>query len=219
MMDKTTRARSPRRSGGRENPLVAVLLGLLSVFEVTFDMLSLVAALLGGIARDAGTTGIAQEAITAPGVPTGVPPQLNVQNAVHEVPASRPVGVTIISILLDLLGIFEVGFGALALLTSLLGSFVVPLHSPAAGAALGSYYLLTGLVKLFFAWGLWRLRRWAFWATVFISALALLSSVLAVTEPAPTLWAFLADLIIPLVILVYLVVDSDVRRAFRLGSR
>jgi uncharacterized membrane protein (DUF2068 family) len=215
-MDKTRRAKSPRRSSGRESALTAALLGLLSIFEVTFDVLSLVAALLGGIARDAGSAGNAQEATIAPGATTGLPLQPAVQNVAHGPPASRPVGITIISILLDLLGIFELGFGALALVTSLIGSFVVPLRSPAAGAALGAYYLLVGMVKLFFAWGLWRLQRWAFWATVFIAAVSLLSSVLAVTEPAPTVWAFLADLLIPAVILVYFAVDSDVRRAFRL---
>ena len=52
-----------------------------------------------------------------------------------------------------------------------------------------------GLVKLFLVWGLWMLKRWAFWATMFIAAVSLLSSVLAVTEPGPTDWALLSDLL------------------------
>ena len=101
-------------------------------------------------------------------------------------------------------------------MTSLLGSFVLPLRSAVVGAALGVYFLLVGLVKLFFAWGLYRLQRWAFWATVFIATVSLLSTILAITEPTSTMWAFLADLLIPVVILVYLVADSNVRRGFRI---
>ncbi len=82
-------------------------------------------------------------------------------------------------------------------------------------AALGVLYLLVGLVKLFLVWGLWMLKRWAFWATVFIAAVSLLSSVIAVTEPGPTDWALLSELLIPAIILIYFVVDSRVRGAFR----
>lgn len=219
MMNEARRERAHTRPGGRASPFNAFLLGLLSLFEVTFDILSLVAAILGGVARDAESTSSTRGMSTAPGITTGVPPQLAVQNVANETPAGRPVGITMIGILLGLLGLFELGFGVLALVTSLLGSFVVPLHSPAAGAALGAYYLLVGLVKLFFAWGLFRLQRWAFWATVFSAAASLLSSVLAATEPAASAWAFLPDLFIPTVILVYCVVDSNVHRAFFHGRR
>lgn len=208
------RGGSPARPGGRASTFSAVLLGLLSIFEVTFDMLSLVAAILGGIARAADSTSDTRGASNAPEVATGVPHQLASQSAAIETPGRRPVGVTIIAILLGLLGIFEFGFGLLALVTSVLGIFVVSLRSPAVGAALGVYYLLVGLVKLFFMWGLLRLQRWAFWATVFIAALSLLSSILAVTEPAATLWAFLPELLVPAAILVYFALDSNARGAF-----
>ena len=207
-MDEIRKEGVPRRSLGRTSYVNAVLLGLLSIFEVAFDVLSLVAAILGGVARDAGNTS------STPGVATRENQQLVPQTVLNETPARRPVGITIIAILLGLLGIFELGFGLLALVTSVLGIFVVPLYSPAVGAALGVYYLLVGLVKLFFVWGLLRLQRWAFWAMVFITTVSLLSSVLAVTEPIATVWAFLADLLIPAAILVYCVVDSNVRAAF-----
>ncbi len=197
----------------RGSPINAILLGLLGIFEAAFDMLSLVAALLGGIARETGST---SNTSSNPSVATEELHQLAPQIGVMEKPARRPVGITIIAILLGLLGILEFGFGALALVTSLLDRFVLPLQSPAVGAALGVYYMVLGMVKLFFVWGLYRLQRWAFWATVFIAAVSLLSSVLGVTEPAPTIWGFLAGLVIPAVILVYIVVDSNVRKAFRI---
>lgn len=207
---------SPVRSTGRGSALKAALLGLLSIFEVTFDLFSLLAALLGGVARDADGTSNTQSSSAIPSVTGGEPFQLAPHIVASETPARRPIGVTIIATLLGLLGILEFGFGMLAFVTSVLGSFVIPLHSPAVGAALGVYFLLVGLVKLFFVWGLFQLQRWAFWATVFIAALSLLSSLLAITEPAPTVWAFLADLLIPIMILVYFVVDSNVRAAFHI---
>src|SRR5271167_3270222 len=102
----------PTRRGSAIN---AILLGLLGIFEATFDMLSLVAALLGGIARDTGST---DNTSSNPGVATEEPHQLAPQIGVMEKPARRPVGITIIAILLGLLGILEFGFGALALVTS-----------------------------------------------------------------------------------------------------
>jgi hypothetical protein len=195
----------------RESITKAILLSLLSIFEVTFDVLSLLAAILGGFSRENihaknmdVTTSVTTEKVDL------VVPQV----VVNEVLGQRPIGVTIIAVLLSILGIFEFGFGSLALLTSLLGHFIFPLSSAAAGGATGVYYILIGLVKLLFVWGLWRLQRWAFWATVFITAVSLLSSIIAITQPSPTLWIILANLLIPTMILLYFIVDSGVRKAF-----
>ena len=206
----------PARPTGRGSLNTATFLGLLSIFEVTFDLLSLVAALLGGIARDAEGTSNTRGTSIIPGAMTEASQQPAPQMIEDETPASRPLGITLIALLLGLLGVLEFGFGALAFVTSVLGSFVIPLRSPAVGAALGVYYVLVGLVKLFFVWGLFELQRWAYWTTVFIAAVSLLSSFLAMTEPAPTVWAFLADLLIPIVLLVYFAVDSNVRKAFHI---
>src|SRR5215471_7301853 len=103
MMDEARWERTPTRSRGRASTFNVFLLGLLSLFETAFDRLSLVAAILGGVARDTDST---QGASIAPKNTTGVPPQLVVQNVAHETPAGRPVGITIIGILLGLLGIF-----------------------------------------------------------------------------------------------------------------
>jgi uncharacterized membrane protein (DUF2068 family) len=206
---RKTPSKQSARGGGSLN---ALLLGLLSVFEVTFDILSLVSAILGGFVLDTNSTSrtntttsdILEEASpVAPQIRVGVRPE------------KRPFGVIIIALLLGILAILEVAFGTIALVTSLLGSFILPLHSVAVGSALGVFYLLVGLVKLFFTWGLWELKRWAYWATVFIAVVSMLSSILAVTQPAPTTWILLSDLLIPVVILIYFVVDSNVRAAFR----
>jgi hypothetical protein len=128
----------------------AILLSLLSIFEVTFDILSLLAALLGGFSRENIHT--RNTSITASSMPEEVD-RLVTQVTANEEPGKRPIGVTHIAICLSILGIFEFGFGSLALVTSLLGHFILPLSSAAAGGATGVYYILIGLVKLFFAWG------------------------------------------------------------------
>lgn len=212
-MENTIR-NTPRKPSARGGGTIkALLLGLLSIFEVTFDILSLVSALLGGFVLDEHSS---SEASTTPSGTTEESKQVAPQITVEEMPDKRPVGVMVITVLLGILALLEVGFGTIALVTSLMGSFILPLRSAAVGAALGVFYLLVGLVTLFFVWGLWRLQRWAFWGTVFIAAVSLVSSVLAFTEPTPTAWAFLPALLIPAVILIYLVIDSDVRASFRI---
>jgi hypothetical protein len=211
-MENTMRKIPPKQSTRGGGLLNALLLGLLSIFEVTFDILSLVSALLGGFVLDTNSASRTNTTtIDTLEDASQVAPQVGVGNR----PEKRPVGVMVIALLLGILAIFEIVFGTFALVTSLFGSFILPFHSAAVGSALGVLYLLVGLVKLFFAWGLWELKRWAYWATVFIAAMSMLSSILAVTQPTPTTWVLLFDLLIPVVILIYFVVDSKVRAAFR----
>jgi hypothetical protein len=211
-MENTMRKTPSKQSARGGGSLNALLLGLLSIFEVTFDILSLVSALLGGFVLDTNSTSRTNTTtIDTLEDASHVAPQIRVDDRSDQ----RPVGVMVIALLLGILAILEIAFGTFALVTSLFGSFILPFHSPAVGSALGVFYLLVGLVKLFFAWGLWGLKRWAYWATVFIAAVSMLSSILAVTQSAPTTWILLSDLLIPVVILIYFVVDSNVRTAFR----
>ncbi|HKF36195.1 MAG TPA: hypothetical protein VKB35_04785 [Ktedonobacteraceae bacterium] len=199
---------------GHRRTVSPLLLGLLSLFEVAFDLLSLVAALLGGFTVTASNT---PDTITTANTTANGSTEESAQVAhISQTTQKRPVGVTSIAILLGILGIVEGSFGGVILVASLLGAFVLPLHSAAVGGAAGVFYLLVGLVKLFFTWGLWRLQRWAFWATVCIAAVSLLMSVIhAMTEPVPTSWVFLVDIVIPTAILIYFSLDSNVRTAFR----
>ena len=43
-------------------------------------------------------------------------------------------------------------------------------------------------LTLFFPWGLGTLKRWAFWATVILMVLDLLSSVFGLTQPITGIW-------------------------------
>lgn len=80
---------------------------------------------------------------------------------------------------------------------------------------LAGVFLVLGLLSLLFSWGLWRLARWAFWATVIIQVISLANSLIAFTQPDANIGFIVGGMIIPVVILLYFLVDSNVRAAFR----
>ncbi len=123
---------------------------------------------------------------------------------------NRPTGITIIALVTGF-------FALLSLCGSLTGLGFAPfrlfdgqMFAQGIGSLVGVILALGGL---FVAWGLWTLQPWAFWATVIIEVLNLLNGG----------WAFSSGIrgflcsanIIPLLVLLYLFLDKDVRRAFR----
>ena len=111
----------------------------------------------------------------------------------------RPLGVTIIAILVAV----DAVVGIISALTTL---------GPAQGFAISS--LITGVLYLALAWGLWTLRFWAFWSAVVISAIGLVVTFLALVSGHVTVGNVIV-FIISAVIFVYLLMDRSVRAAFR----
>ncbi|TMD85905.1 MAG: hypothetical protein E6I79_13345 [Chloroflexi bacterium] len=105
------------------------------------------------------------------------------QNATMEAPRRRPLGVSIIAVLVAIQGIFFLILGILALVavivaansagTTVNGYAITGATVSAIAGVLAGIFLVVGLVSLLFAWGLWTLKRWAFWATVIIEPLSL----------------------------------------------
>jgi len=62
-------------------------------------------------------------------------------------------------------------------------------------------FLVMGLLSLLFAWGLWRLQRWACRATVIIQVISLANSVITLTQANATVAASKGGMIFPIVIL------------------
>ncbi|HEV2582531.1 MAG TPA: hypothetical protein VGT44_16860 [Ktedonobacteraceae bacterium] len=108
---------------------------------------------------------------------------------------TRPLGVTIIAILVAIVGIFDVIVGILGLVI-LIG--IIP--------------LILGILALILAAGLWNLRTWAFWATVILAVLNIINDIFDVTRNQGSHFVSIALWVI---VLVYMLLDRNVRAAFR----
>ncbi len=138
-------------------------------------------------------------------------------------PPKRPASVTIIAVLQILDGLWGLSSGCALLagggaLAAVISRFV---EAPRwLGGTLGGAVALVGLVLVLFAlldfvlaWGIWALRRWAWWMTMLASVLSLLGS--AGTLAGGNLTSIPSVVIDGLTILLLL--TSGVRRA--LGIR
>ena len=139
----------------------------------------------------------------------------------------RPLGVTIISIVLGIEGIFELLLGILILVGIFTLGHEISLHGHAVvgsivdvvggvlGGVLAAAALLIGIFSLIFASGLWRLKRWAFWLTVILEVISVVRHLIEFTHPVHRTPSIIIGLILPVFILLYFLLDSNVRRAFR----
>ena len=144
------------------------------------------------------------------------------QNTVMETPRRRPTGVTIIAVLSAIEGILVIIFGILILTTSLLISHKVIVNGHTItgtainviGGILGALPIIVGILTLIFTWGLWMLKRWAFWITVAIAILNILIALPAIFQSPPNILSFVLRIIIPVIILLYFLFYPQVRHAF-----
>lgn len=126
---------------------------------------------------------------------------------------SRPLGVTIIAIILAVIAI-------ITLIIVVLGALV-------AFKLLGSHHVLetiavlvllipgvVALVELIIAVGLWTLKRWAFWAVIIVEGIRAAYGVFGLLVLHHSLLLTILHLVIPVLILLYFLVDPNVRRAF-----
>jgi uncharacterized membrane protein (DUF2068 family) len=143
----------------------------------------------------------------------------------------RPIGVSVVAILAFLLGLLLVliglfiavlGIAGGAATSSLRESFGASLSADsdaaiaATFAVIGVVVGLFGFVAILFAIGAWRLKGWAWWLGLILSALyalASLSGVSTARNAGTSLTAPLVQLVIGVVVFVYLLTPG-VRRAF-----
>src|SRR5579859_2332668 len=120
----------------------------------------------------------------------------------------RPLGITVLAALVALFGLFGLCRSLFEIAGSLLQ--VLTLHPVAGVSALvgGVVGLVLAILQIGVAGGLWSLRPWAFWVTIGVEVLAVLHAVLVYGFGA--LWVAL----IPILILVYMFLDGNVRRSF-----
>jgi uncharacterized membrane protein (DUF2068 family) len=123
--------------------------------------------------------------------------------------ARRPLGITIIAILLFIQAIVEIVGG----IFSFLGNII---HNPLSGLLVGWVPLAIGVLVLILAWGLWTLRPWAYWATLILEIVNIVLHLLGYSQ-THSIFAIISGGIISIIIVIYLLVDRNVRNAFRTG--
>ncbi len=140
-----------------------------------------------------------------------MPRKKQTSNVVLAPPQQRPLGVTIIAVL--------VGIQSLVLL--LVGLITIQAANGRGGvvailAATGVVLLVFGLFSFFFCRGLLALKRWAFWGTILLQVLSLLGSLVEISQANASFSATLSGIILPVVILIYFLADRSVRAAFHI---
>ena len=126
--------------------------------------------------------------------------------------ARRPLGITILAILMFISAVIEIISG----LTSVIGNTPT---GTASDVLLGWFPLVLGVVTLILAWGLWTLKPWAYWGTLVVEILNILIhffGFLGLPKTHSAL-AVISGGVISIIIVIYLLVDRNVRRAFQAG--
>ena len=126
--------------------------------------------------------------------------------------ARRPFAITILAILMFISAVIEIIGG----LTSVIGNTPT---GTASDVLLGWFPLVLGVITLILAWGLWTLKPWAYWGTLVVEILNILIhffGFLGLPKTHSAL-AVVSGGIISIIIVIYLLVDRHVRRAFQVG--
>ena len=121
----------------------------------------------------------------------------------------RPLGISIIAILLFIQAIFEIVGG----IFSFLGRLIT---NPLAGLLVGWIPLAIGVLLLILAWGLWTLKPWAYWVTLVLEIVNIVLHFLGYQQ-THSLFAIISGGIISIIVVIYLLVDRNVRTAFQTG--
>jgi uncharacterized membrane protein (DUF2068 family) len=143
----------------------------------------------------------------------------------NTISGARPLGVTIIAVLLIIAGVLELLLGGLTIAGVFAVGHTITVHGhtttahvvDALGSVLGGISLVIGLVTLIFAWGLWTLKTWAFWLVVALEVFSLLRHLYEFTRPDHSNVSIVLGMILPIVILLYFLLDPNVRNAFFRG--
>ena len=142
-------------------------------------------------------------------------------NTLLETPRKRPLLITIMALLLALQGAVWLVLGVLAFIGVITNGKIDVLGAASDIASLDVLsvtWLVSAVAALFFSWALWTLKRWAFWATLFIELGNILAGSLLLIRPNPlypySLGEIVVSMIIAIIVLVFFLVDAKVRQAF-----
>ena len=131
---------------------------------------------------------------------------------------SRPVGITLLGILQVLFGAVAliIGLGLLAFTDAIVGHFATAPAIPLERSwvtGIGWALIPLALLAWAYAYGLFKLKAWAWWATLIPQVLSLMGTLLAASTGQAGPLQLLFSLILPLAIVYYLF-QPEVKQAF-----
>jgi hypothetical protein len=131
----------------------------------------------------------------------------------------RPLGVTIIAILVGIQALLLLFLAIVSLFLVVLPGWTASTGGGPTGARItalvvGLLFLLFGAVSFFLAYGLWTLKRWAFMWVVIVEGASVIFGLVGLfsSDGNRSIWSF----ILPIIILLYFLLDRNVRAAFRI---
>ena len=135
-------------------------------------------------------------------------------NDISTLSNKRPIGISIIAIFL--------AFSGLIILTGAMLNFVsVSREIGRMPSSTAAFLLTLGVVSAFLSiysfalvYGLWTLKRWAFWATLALEVILLIQNIVLWAMHAYTPIAFIVNSLVPLLIISYLFFNQEVRATF-----
>jgi lysylphosphatidylglycerol synthetase-like protein (DUF2156 family) len=127
---------------------------------------------------------------------------------------SRPIGVTIVAILMVITGIILLSGGIFAVSSSaILSQFGGPLVAVVIGV--GVFTIVLGVAHFVLAWGLFKGKGWAWIITVILAIISVILSIVSIASGGRT---NIISLIISAVILYYMF-RTEVKSYFGRGTR
>jgi uncharacterized membrane protein (DUF2068 family) len=120
----------------------------------------------------------------------------------------RPIGVTIIAILLGIQAIVQIIFGILIFVST-------TALAPITGLFVGWIPLAVGILLFVLAYGLWTLKPWAYWVMLVLEGLNILLNLFNLSQPNHSIFGILSGGLLSIIIVIYMLVDRNVREAFR----
>jgi hypothetical protein len=134
------------------------------------------------------------------------------QQAQHLRVRRRPCGVVLMSLFLLAQGVFLMIAGVFGVL-----GLIVLVFDLSRGSMLlmhGLFSFALGLLSIIFAFGMFMLTRWAFWAAVIIAFFNLMMSLTVLLQTGFVSFGHIISGIFSLVVLFYFLFDPDARAAF-----
>uniref|UniRef100_A0A7C4BAG2 DUF7144 domain-containing protein n=1 Tax=Thermofilum pendens TaxID=2269 RepID=A0A7C4BAG2_THEPE len=113
-------------------------------------------------------------------------------------PRQRPTGITILALLEFIGGGLTILLGIAFLALGPVIAAGLPSFLSVLVGALGGVFIVMGLIGVVLGWGLWTGKGWAWWITVILQALSLLTGLagVAMGDPASFIGLLIAALIL-----------------------